>query len=246
LRGIINFALDNELWVGTNPVRIPKQKRFKEVERKRCLGPDELTRLLAVADEYVARGADHRDLAHFVLLSLATGQRKRNVMEMKWADLDLNEQTWRLAATETKNKKELYVELGPAAMKVLKEREELKGLSPTFVFPGERRDRSIDPTRARFGFNGDAWRKLLKRAGLDYPRSDPRNFRGHDLRHTFVSYIVMAGRSLEQAGAAVGHASVASTKRYAHLAQHVQRESVLVGEREMQKRMAAASKQLPA
>jgi hypothetical protein len=51
---------------------------------------------------------------------------------------------------------------------------------------------------------------------------------------------------LEQAGAAVGHADVKSTKRYAHLAQQVQRETVLAGEAEIERRVAAARKQLSA
>ncbi len=74
LRILFNWALDNELWTGVNPARLRKKQRFAEPGRNRCLGPEELTRLLAACE-----ASKNRDLAHFVLLSLATGQRKKTV-----------------------------------------------------------------------------------------------------------------------------------------------------------------------
>jgi integrase len=233
VRTLYNWAIDNELWTGTNPARLRKKQRFAEPARNRCLGPEELVRLLAAC-----AASKNPDLADFVQLSLATGQRKKTVMRARWDAIDIANQTWRLAASETKNRRDFTIELSPAAVRVLRGRLAKRAANTAWVFPG------IDPARPRFDFNQGAWRKLLKEARLDYPRSSPLNFRGHDLRHTYVSYGVMAGRSLEQVGAAVGHLSPASTRRYAHLAQAVQRETVLAGELEMQKRIAAAQKRL--
>ncbi len=236
LRTLYKFALDNELWTGPNPARLRSKERFPEPARNRCLSPEELSRLLAAIEDK----ATLPDLRDWVALSLATAQRKDTVMHARWDAINLRNQTWTLEASETKNKKPLTIELTPTACRVLRERLAKKEPDALWVFPG------TDKTRPRFDFNQGTWRSLLKRAELDYPRSSPLNFRGHDLRHTAISYMVMAGRSLEQVGATIGHSSPASTRRYAHLAQQVQRETVLAGEQEMRRRIEAAKhKQLP-
>jgi site-specific recombinase XerD len=43
------------------------------------------------------------------------------------------------------------------------------------------------------------------------------NFRFHDLRHTFASYLLMSGASLAELAEALGHRTLAMVKRYAHL-----------------------------
>jgi len=251
VRAIYKWAIDRELWVGKNPARLHKDDDlYEENMRSRYLSEQELVRVRDVAEEYRKGSREHRDLADFVLLSIACGQRKKTTMHARWetdpasGGINLATQTWKLLASETKNGEPFTVELSPIAVRILREREQMRDISPVYVFPGSRKDRSIDPKKPRFDFNGTMLKKFFKSAGLDFPRSDPRNFRIHDFRHTYVSYQVMAGRSLEQAGAAVGHADVKSTKRYAHLAQQVQRETVLAGEAEIERRVAAARKQL--
>ena len=56
-----------------------------------------------------------------------------------------------------------------------------------------------------------AWRKALKRAGIE-------NFRWHDLRHTWASWHVQTGTSLQALKELGGWASFEMVQRYAHLA----------------------------
>jgi hypothetical protein len=44
-----------------------------------------------------------------------------------------------------------------------------------------------------------------------------RDFRAHDLRHSFASFLASAGLSLPTIGALLGHSQPATTARYAHL-----------------------------
>ena len=55
------------------------------------------------------------------------------------------------------------------------------------------------------------WTRIRKRAGLN-------EFRLHDLRHSFASFLVNKGVSIYVVQGLLGHANVRATQRYAHLA----------------------------
>jgi integrase len=59
--------------------------------------------------------------------------------------------------------------------------------------------------------------RLKKRSGLDAARGTPGYFRLHDLRHCTATVLLGQGHSLEKVGQYLGHKSLQSTKRYAHL-----------------------------
>ena len=65
-----------------------------------------------------------------------------------------------------------------------------------------------------------AWESLLKRAKIV-------RFRWHDLRHHFASSLVQIGVPLNTVRDLLGHASVAMSLRYAHLAPDQRREAVM-------------------
>lgn len=54
------------------------------------------------------------------------------------------------------------------------------------------------------------WVKVCKAADL-------RGLRIHDLRHNFASHAVMNGETLASVSEMLGHGSIATTARYAHL-----------------------------
>jgi integrase len=71
--------------------------------------------------------------------------------------------------------------------------------------------------------NQQDWRSwfegAVKRAGVV-------NFRFHDLRHTFASRLVMEGVPLSAVQELLGHRSIVTTQRYAHLAPDHQKANV--------------------
>jgi integrase len=62
------------------------------------------------------------------------------------------------------------------------------------------------------------WRKIVKMAEL-------KDFRIHDLRHSFASEGLAAGYSLDQIGELLGHKVAQTTKRYAHLQTALRKEA---------------------
>jgi integrase len=235
LKTAFNWASgDVELWTGPNPAKLSKAQRFEEHERSRYLTPDEMVRFNAALDEET-----NKDLHDFVVLGLSTGQRRGNVLGMRWEQVAENFSTWTIPKTKTKNKATHTVELQPAAILVLKDRKQNRKEGNPWVFPSETSASGHLEEIKR------SWKRLLKRAGLHTP-GDPDRITVHSLRHTNVSYMVMAGRSLEQAGAAVGHLSPGSTKRYSHLHQQVQRETARAGAKKMERMVAEAARKNPA
>jgi hypothetical protein len=55
------------------------------------------------------------------------------------------------------------------------------------------------------------WARALADAGIDHARQ-------HDLRHSFASWLVQAGRPLHEIAEVLGQTDVSVTRRYAHLA----------------------------
>jgi len=65
---------------------------------------------------------------------------------------------------------------------------------------------------------------LLERAGI-------KDFRFHDLRHTFASWYMMNGGDLYELAKILGHSNIKMTERYAKLArQHIARTSSMARE----------------
>src|SRR5258708_4241826 len=125
---------------------------FQEKSRTRFLQSDELPRFFrAVANE------SNEAIRDYVLLSLLTGARKRNVLAMRWQDIHLERATWHIP--ETKNGEALTIPLTPEAVAILRARYEQRNTD--YVFPGEGKSGYLQEPKK-------GWRRILKRAELYY------------------------------------------------------------------------------
>ena len=157
------------------------------------------------------RKSENEMLPWIVLYLLYTGARKREVLDAKWADVDLEQRSWRIP--KTKSGKVRHVPLSAGAVQVLTAVKEKYGHHAfTFIFPNEK-------TGLPFVSIFYSWDAARQRAGLDYVRI-------HDLRHSFASFLVNAGRSLYEVQEILGHADSRTTTRYAHLSRDRLQEAV--------------------
>jgi integrase len=98
----------------------------KEKKRDRFMQTSELPRFFSsVAAE------ENTDIRDYILLSLLTGGRKSNVVEIQWEDLQLDEGIWHIK--RTKNDDPQNVTLSPEAVKILRDRSDNDS---KWVFPG--------------------------------------------------------------------------------------------------------------
>jgi integrase len=138
-----------------------------------------------------------------VLLALNTGLRRGELLALTWADLDFDRAILTVRGEAAKSGSTRHVPLNREALEVLT------------AWRGPQEDR----TRPVFaGVDGEplagtktSWLGLMKKSKI-------KDFRFHDLRHTFASKLVMRGVDLNTARELLGHADLKMTLRYAHLA----------------------------
>jgi integrase len=165
-------------------------------ERVRWLTDDERTRLLRAA------AASPNPYIHLaVVLSLATGWRQSEIMGLSWDRVDLD-RGW-LTLEHSKNKDRRGVGVAGYALELLREFAAVRRGDTDLLFPSKTNPQQ--PMLLR-----KPWLAVLAEA-------DITDFRWHDMRHDVASRLAMAGASLPEIGAVLGHRTPAMTKRYSHL-----------------------------
>jgi len=197
LSHVFTIGREQYKWISDSPMR--NFKREKEPKgRVRFLSDDERARLLAVCRE-----STNPDLYLAVVLSLATGARKMEILTLRWNEVDL--QGGKLILLETKNGERRALPIGDHAKQLLSERAKARKPNPNdLLFPG---DTPNQPVQLRY-----PWETVLKQAGIN-------NFRWHDLRHSAASYLAMTGATLQEIAVILGHKTLSMVQRYAHISE---------------------------
>jgi integrase len=194
IRAIFRKAMREWEWIETMPA-------FRTYSRGGKVRVRYLTQLQAQA--VLARLPEHQ--REVVLFALTTGLRQRNILDLTWDRVDLDRRIVTIEAPDAKNGEAVGVPLNEAAMGVL-ERQLGKHKRNVFTFRGK-------PLRTA---NTRAWRGALKACGI-------RNFRWHDLRHTWATWLRQNDVPtwvLQELG---GWKSAEMVRRYAHMSvKHLQ------------------------
>ena len=140
-------------------------------------------------------------LKFIVPMLILTGARKREVLDAKWADFDLERRIWRIPTT--KAGKARHVPLSDGALHLLSTMPREAECPWAFANPD---------TGKPFISIYCSWHSARTQAGL-------ADVRMHDLRHSFASLLINSGRTLYEVQHILGHTQVKTTQRYAHLSQ---------------------------
>lgn len=192
VRALLRRSAGPWAWIDRAPTirLLPEPKR-----RVRWLTHEQAAALLSELPDHLAAMAS---------FSLATGLRETNVTSLEWSQVDLERRIAWIHPNQAKAKKAIAVPLNAEAVLILRRQFGRHGRW-VFTYQGDR------VTRA----NNKAWRKALKRAGIE-------DFRWHDLRHTWASWHVQSGTPLHALQEMGGWASYEMVRRYAHLsAEHL-------------------------
>jgi integrase len=195
LRVMFKFAIGRKL-CGEDPC--VGVKTFADGRRERFLSPAELGTLGDALTAAEANGALPAHVAIIRLLAL-TGARKNEIARLRWSEVDAGRGLLQLDDSKTGRR---AIRMGAAALELI---AALPRSKTPYVFPDPR-----DPTLPIRNLDW-AWVGIRKRAGMP-------ELRIHDLRHSFASVGVAGGAGLLLIGKLLGHTHVATTSRYAHLA----------------------------
>ena len=219
LRSALSKAVELKL-LAINPLLGVRHKNAASRNVVRFLSVDEESRMrsaLRHRDEFLIAGrasANHwreaRDrplypslpqqgfgdhLTPIVLLAVNTGLRRRELLTLRWIDIDLEGRLLTVRDDAAKNGKQRHIPLNVEAHSVLSQWASQQGQSGE-VF-------AVTDVKT-------AWSNLLQAAEVS-------GFRFHDLRHHFASRLVRAAVDLNTVRELLGHADIKMTLRYAHL-----------------------------
>ncbi|SPX93071.1 site-specific tyrosine recombinase XerC [Morganella morganii] len=201
LRSLFRAAVNDWKWIGKSPTIKVRQK--KEI-RVRWLTKEEATTLIQCMPDV---------MKPVVMFALATGLRRSNILNLEWTQIDLQRKVAWIHPEDTKGGKAIGVALNETACRVLRMQI---GKHQQYVFvhteAWHRADGSpTEKVRKMRVDDNTAWNTGLRRAGIT-------NFRFHDLRHTWASWLVQAGVPLTALQEMGGWESIEMVQRYAHLA----------------------------
>lgn len=196
LNHIYSVAIRDWSWADLNPVS--KMRPLREPKgRERSLTDDELKTIMAGLARH-----DRADFRLIVKLALITGARRGNCETLEWQHVDLDART--VSFPDTKNNKPHVAPITEELCDELKEYRRATGVLTGPVFPSK-------PGSARPSVDvKQVWRRFAADVGL-------KDLRFHDLRHAVGSHLAKQNVSLHMIAKLLGHRSLESTKRYAHL-----------------------------
>jgi integrase len=194
LKSVFRLAKEAELIKKkNNPARKVKLLQTNNA-RSRFLASDEEIRLM-MKIRYNCW------LGRIVVFALNTGMRRGEIVNLKWADVDLDNAI--ITVRKTKTGRDRQIPMNARVKNILLQSSQKR----EFVFEISR------------GAITDRFSSACKRAGII-------NMRFHDLRHTFASRLSAKGVDIVIIAELLGHATLEMAKRYTHTLESSKRRAV--------------------
>lgn len=151
--------------------------------------------------------ASEGHLKPILITALNTGMRKSEILNLTWENVDLRHGFILLDKTKNGHRRELPInqDLRNVLEAIHKGTEgQLRRIDVPYVFYDRKTGKPYQDVKRSFA-------TACRKAGI-------KDFKFHDLRHTFASHLVMSGADITTVSRLLGHQSLTMTLRYAHLA----------------------------
>jgi integrase len=186
MRRMYNVARRQWKWTKENPVADLSFSVGNENARDRWLTVEE--------EEILLKAATNPGwLKSMLIVALHTGMRRGEILKLKWQDLNFSRRL--VMVQKSKNREKRTIPMSKTLHGILFG-QKVRDISGR-VFP-----LSVRSLR-------EAFRKTLS-------KTDIKDFKFHDLRHTFATRLVQNGVDLYKVKELLGHKTISMTMRYAH------------------------------
>ncbi|MGA2331555.1 MAG: site-specific integrase [Syntrophales bacterium] len=215
LRNLFTKAVEWEM-IEQNPFKKGKSLLEKENNtRVRFLTEEEIPLLLGSCSPHL------RDI---VVCALNTGMRRGEILNLRW-DQVRNGFIY-LQKTKTNTSRQIPVnnDLGELFKRISKAQK--VGAEYVFTFTRNAKKKKIGALVLINSEQGNRINSVKVSFAAALRRSGIKDFRFHDLRHTFASHFVMRGGTLKDLQEILGHTTMTMTLRYAHLSQDHKKKAV--------------------
>lgn len=139
------------------------------------------------------------NLKKIVIIAVHTGLRKGELLNLKWKDCDFKNRIISIYESKSGNKRHIP----------------MNDLVYETLISVKKKDSPVI-----FGYNPrKAFEAACDKAGI-------KDFRFHDLRHTFASWLVMLTGDLNTVRELLGHANIQMTLKYAHLSPNHKKHAI--------------------
>jgi len=181
--------------------QIKRLKDSTQAKKVRFFSKEEIEKLLKVSSETVKK---------IVLIGLNTGFRIGEIVNLTWDDIDFNRKVAIVQAKQDWQPKDNDLREVPLKDNFVKILKEWKQKTKSQYVLGKK----FTTEQA-----SSLFRKYARLAGIT-------DASAHTLRHTFASYLAMAGVDLYTIAKLLGHSDVSTTQIYAHLLPDTLRNAV--------------------
>jgi integrase len=200
LRRVFNLALEWKL-ITQNPIQGMKLVKVQKY-LPRVLTEEEFKRLYQSASPH---------FKPILLCAYLTGMRRGEIAKLKWSDVDF--ERGYIYVKETKNNESRAIPIAKPLMDTLRELREKT--TSEYVFTTHEGKPYVYPDAWK-----RAWNTALKRSGIGHCRF-------HDLRHTFVSNLIVGEKEDPTTVMGLsGHKDIRMLKRYSHTREEAKRTAI--------------------
>lgn len=203
LKRLLSLATQWEMLERNVLARFPLLLVDNQVEN--YLDEAAMQRLMTVLQSY-----PNKMIASALMILATTGMRYAEAFYGRWDEVNLENGTWRIGGDRNKSKRQKIVYLNESATQILQQ-VGTQGKSE-YIFPNP-------STGKPFSNIAKQWDTIRTLAKLS------EKTRMHDLRHTFATRVLAAGRSLFEVQKLLFHADSKTTLRYSHISEQQLREA---------------------